>query len=180
MKKNSNRLISIVSSLRSLGLTALTLSLLVSCSVKYSFTGASISPDVKTVSVDLFQNLAPLVNPTLSSLISENLRNKFISQTKLNVISAYGDLSFSGEIRNYNVQPVAIQGNETAAMNRLSISVRVKFENIIDPTKNFDKTFTHYADFDSRSQLAQVEQTLVAEIVEKLVEDIFNSAVANW
>ncbi len=153
---------------------------LVSCSIKYSFSGASISPDVKTVSVEHFQNLAPLVNPTLSNTLAETLRNRFISQTRLNVVSAYGDLSFSGEIRNYRVQPVAIQGNEMAAMNRLTIAVRVKFENVIDPTQNYDKTFTHFEDFPSTSQLAQVEQQLVTLIVEKLVEDIFNNAVANW
>jgi len=148
--------------------------------MKYTFTGASISPDVKTVSIDHFQNLAPLVNPTLSNTLSEELRNKFVSQTRLNLVPAYGDLSFTGEIRNYRVHPVAIQGNEVAAQNRLSISVRVKFENAKDPTQNYDKTFTHYEDFDSNIQLPQVEQQLVMLIVEKLVEDIFNNAVANW
>lgn len=151
-----------------------------SCSVSYSFTGASISPDVKTVSVEHFQNLAPLVNPTLSNSLTEELRNKFVSQTRLNVVSAYGDLNFSGEIRDYRIQPVAIQGNEVAAQNRLTISVRVKFVNSIDSSQNYEKTFSHFADFDSRQQLAQVEQALVAEILEKLVEDIFNNAVANW
>jgi hypothetical protein len=150
------------------------------CSVKYSFTGASISPEVKTVSVDHFQNLAPLVNPTLSTTITEELKNKFVSQTRLSVISGFGDLTFSGEIRNYQVQPVAIQGNEVAAMNRLTIAVRVKFQNSKDPTQNYDKTFSQYEDFDSREQLALVEQDLVRIIVEKLIEDIFNNAVANW
>lgn len=154
--------------------------LLNACTMSYSFTGASISPEVKSVSVANFQNLAPLVNPTLSNTLSEGLRNRFVTQTRLNVISAYGDLSFSGEIRDYRVQPVAIQGNEVAAMNRLTISVRVKFENAIDPTQNYDKNFSHFEDFDSRQQLVQVEQELVNLIVEKLVEDIFNSAVANW
>ena len=154
--------------------------LLNACTMSYSFTGASISPEVKSVSVANFQNLAPLVNPTLSNTLSEGLRNRFVTQTRLNVISAYGDLSFSGEIRDYRVQPVAIQGNEVAAMNRLTISVRVKFENAIDPTQNYDKNFSHFEDFDSRQKLVQVEQELVNLIVEKLVEDIFNSAVANW
>ncbi len=154
--------------------------LLNACTMSYSFTGASISPEVKSVSVANFQNLAPLVNPTLSNTLSEGLRNRFVTQTRLNVISAYGDLSFSGEIRDYRVQPVAIQGNEVAAMNRLTISVRVKFENAIDPTQQYDKNFSHFEDFDSRQQLVQVEQELVNLIVEKLVEDIFNSAVANW
>lgn len=154
--------------------------LVVSCKINYSFTGASISPDVKTVSVEHFQNLAPLVNPILSNLLSEELRNKFITQTSLNVVPSFGHLNFSGEIRSYEVRPVAIQANEIAAQNRLTISVRVKFENSKDPTKNFDKTFSHYEDFSSSQQIAQVERQLVTLIVEKLVEDIFNGAVANW
>jgi hypothetical protein len=151
-----------------------------SCSINYSFTGASISPDVKTVSIEHFQNLAPLVNPTLNTYLTEELKNKFISQTRLNVVPSFGDLTFSGEIRNYQVQPVAPQANEVAALNRLTISVRIKFENSKDPTQNFDKTFSHFEDFDSRQQLVQVEQGLVETIVTKLVEDIFNNAVANW
>ncbi|MDD2278522.1 MAG: LptE family protein [Bacteroidales bacterium] len=163
------------------GLTVLVVALFVaSCKVNYSFTGASISPDVKTVSVDYFQNLALMVNPSLSTKLSEDLRNKFITQTSLNVIPSYGDLSFTGEIRSYGQTPIAIQGNETAAQNRLTIVVRVKFENSKDPTKNFDKTFSHFEDYSSTQDLSQVEQQLVALIVEKLVEDIFNNAVANW
>lgn len=151
-----------------------------SCKINYSFTGASISPDVQSVTVEHFQNLAPMVNPTLSNLLSEELRNKFITQTRLNVVSSFGDLSFSGEIRSYDVSPVAIQANEIAAQNRLTITVRVKFENSIDPNQNYERSFTHFEDFSSSQQLSQVEQQLVDQIVEKLVEDIFNNAVANW
>ncbi len=154
--------------------------LMVSCKINYSFTGASISPDVKSVSVEHFQNLAPMVNPTLSNLLSEELRNKFVTQTRLNVVPSFGDLTFSGEIRRYEVNPVAIQANEVAAQNRLTISVRVRFENALDHSKSYDKTFTHFEDFSSSQQLSHVEQQLVALIVEKLVEDIFNNAVANW
>ncbi|HNS29555.1 MAG TPA: LptE family protein [Tenuifilaceae bacterium] len=159
---------------------AIALNIVPSCSVNYSFTGASISPDVKTVSVELFQNLASLVNPTLSTYLTEELKNKFISQTRLSVVSGFGDLTFSGEIRNYQVQPVAIQSDEVAALNRFTISVRVKFENSKDPTQNYDRTFSQFQDFESRQDFAQVEQGLMETIVAKLVEDIFNNAVANW
>jgi hypothetical protein len=151
-----------------------------SCSVKYSFTGASISPDVKTVSVAYFQNLSTLVNPTLSSLFTEELKNRFVSQTRLSMVSDFGDLNFSGEIKNYQVTPVAIQGNETAASNRLTITIRVKFVNAKDEKQNFDKSFSRYEDFDSQEQFNSIEGELVKVIVDKLVEDVFNGAVANW
>jgi len=148
--------------------------------VSYSFTGASISPEVKTVNVGHFQNLSTLVNPTLSGQLTEELKNKFVSQTNLTVVNNFGDLSFTGEIRNYRVSPIAIQGDEVAAMNRLTIGVRVRFENSKDPTQNYDRTFSHFEDFSSREQFSQVEPRLVSEIIDKLVEDIFNNAVANW
>lgn len=150
------------------------------CKVSYSFTGASIPPDVKTVSVQLFQNLSSLVNPTLSSYLTEELKNKFVTQTSLNLVPDFGDLAFSGQITGYRVAPVAIQGNEVAALNRLTITVKVKFENSKDNKLSYDKSFTQYEDFGSNQNFSAVESELVRLIVEKLVDDIFNNAVANW
>lgn len=150
------------------------------CSVKYSFTGASIPPDAKTVSVQLFQNIAPQVNPTLSNYFTEELKNRFLSQTKLNMVSDFGHFAFSGQITNYSVTPVSIQSNEIAAQNRLTISVKVKFVNEIDPKASFDKSFSQYSDFDSNQSFVQVEDQLMREIVGKIIEDIFNASAANW
>jgi hypothetical protein len=96
------------------------------------------------------------------------------------MVSDFGDLNFSGEIKNYQVTPVAIQGNETAASNRLTITIRVKFVNAKDEKQNFDKSFSRYEDFDSQEQFNSIEGELVKVIVDKLVEDVFNGAVANW
>ena len=151
-----------------------------SCRVKYSFTGASISPDIKTVSIDYFQNYATLVNPSLSSIFTEALEDRFITQTSLNLTKYMGDLQFSGQITGYTISPIAIQGNEVAAKNRLTISVRVKFENAKDNKYNFDRTFTQFEDFDSGREFSSVEGTLVKTIVDKLIDEIFNNSVANW
>lgn len=150
------------------------------CSIKYSFTGASISPEVRTVTIAQFPNLAPLVNPTLSSAFTEALKEKFVTQTSLALQNFGGDLDFAGEITTYDVAPVAIQGNETAALNRLTIAIHVKFVNIRDEKANFDRTFSAYEDYSANRPFSDVEGALVATIQEKLVEDIFNAAVANW
>jgi type IV pilus biogenesis protein CpaD/CtpE len=71
---------------------------LLGCKVRYSMTGAAINPDVKTISVSYFPNRAPIVYPSLSQDVTEKLKDKFISQTSLNMISGEGDLSFEGEI----------------------------------------------------------------------------------
>lgn len=151
-----------------------------SCRVKYSFTGASISPDIKTVSIDFFQNYATLVNPSLSSTFTSALKDRFITQTSLSLVKYSGDLQFSGQITSYTISPIAIQGNEVAAKNRLSISVRVKFENVKDNKYNFDRTFTQFDDFDSQREFSSVESALVKTIVDKLIDEIFNNSVANW
>lgn len=150
------------------------------CKMSYTFSGASIPSEAKTVSVQLFQNLASIVNPSLSSYLTEELKNRFISQTRLAMVREYGDFAFSGQITQYNVAPIAIQGNEVAAQNRLTISVKVKFVNAINSKDSYDKTFTQYENFDSNQSFTSIESGLVSTIVEKLVDDIFNAAAANW
>lgn len=146
----------------------------------YSFTGASIPPAAKTISVQQFPNNAPMVQPMLSQLFTDALRDKFASQTNLSQIPANGDLAFDGAITDYRTQPVAITGDETAALNRLTISVRVIFTNRFDEKQNFETTFTRYEDYESSRALSEVEDQLMAEIIEALVQDVFNSSVVNW
>ena len=146
----------------------------------YSFTGASISPDVKTVVVQYFPNRAATIQPTLSQVFTERLKDYFLEQTNLSLEADGGDLNFSGEIVKYEIKPIAIQANEQAAQNRLTISVKVKFENTKDESKNFEQKFSRYADYDSSQSLANVEEDLIEQITNELAEDIFNKAVVNW
>jgi hypothetical protein len=152
-----------------------------SCKVSYNLTGASIAPEIKTVSVQYFENRAPLGIANLGQLLTDKLKDKFKSQTSLNVVEDMGHLNFEGEITNYEPnRPVAIQGNEVAAKNRFTITVRVKFTNEKDPKLNFDSSFSRFKDWDSTQDIASVEEQLVEEILELLIEDIFNKAVVNW
>ncbi len=156
------------------------LTVLVSSCGFYSFTGASISPDVKTVAVKYFPNKASLVNPTLSDVFTDKLRDKFVSQTSLDLVSGAGDLTFEGEIVKYFTKPMAIQSDQSAALNRLTIGIKVKFTNLQDPDKSFDQTFEHFSEYDATSSLSDVEDALIEEIVEVLVDNVFNKAVVNW
>lgn len=151
-----------------------------SCSIKYSFSGASISPESKTFSVGYFQNLAPLVVPSLSNTFTEALKERFINQTKLNFVNNNADLSFEGQIVGYSVEPVALTGNDKASQNRLTITVKVKFLNKQNPEFNFDKEFKQYKDFSSTTNLASVQSALNKEITDLLIDAIFNASVANW
>jgi hypothetical protein len=150
------------------------------CTVSYSFSGASIPVEAKTYSVAFFRNNATLVEPTLSQTLTDALKNKMTNQTRLVQVDRNGDLAFEGVITNYvPSQPGAISGEE-ALLNRMTITVSVKFSNAIEPTQNFEKTFTQYTEYDSQTDLMSIQSSLITTVVELLVDDIFNQAVVNW
>lgn len=165
-------------------LTALALlaaALLVGCSiVNYSFSGTSIQPDVKTVTINYFDYKALKVNPNLSNDLTEALRDKFRKLTKLEQVDMDGDLELQGEVTGYDVRAAAVTANEVAAQNRLTVTVKLKFTNRKYPEDDFEKNFSAYSDYDSSNSLDAVESSLCQEIIDKLVEDMFNASVAQW
>lgn len=150
-----------------------------SCKVEYSLSGASLSPEVKTVSIAYFSNRASLVNPALSQSFTEALKDKFTSEAGLTLVDASGDLDFSGTITGYRLSPVAIQQNQ-AAMMRLTISVSVKFTNTTDSKQDFSETFSEFEDYQADSDFTSLEEDLNRIIIEKLMEKIFLKSAANW
>ncbi|MCQ2177797.1 MAG: LPS assembly lipoprotein LptE [Bacteroidales bacterium] len=154
--------------------------MLVACSVSYSFSGTSIEPDVNTIEIELFDYKALTVNPSLRNDLTEAVRNQFRRMTRLEQVEADGDLTLTGTITGYNVSATAITAQEQAAQNRLTIAVEIEFTNKMHPEDNVKQSFSQYADFDATNSLASVESTLCAEIIDKLVEEIFNATVAQW
>ncbi len=150
------------------------------CKVTYSFSGVNISPEVQTYSVDYFPNRAPIVQAQLSQLFTEALMDKIQGNTSLNLSTDGGDVAFSGEITRYETRPTAITGQETAARNRLTITVRVKYSNAVEPELDYDTSFARYEDYDATQNLTDVENELIELILENLIEDIFNRAFVSW
>ncbi len=165
-------------------LIILILSVLSGCKINYTLSGASISPDVKTVSIDYFRNRSKVINPTLSQTFTEGMKDKFVNETGLTLNTDQGDLEFSGEITGYDIRPLSVQKTDTgmdyASMNRLTVTVKVVFVNAKDHDQDFNTSFSAYYDWDSTKQLSQVENDAVKVITEQLIEDIFNKSVANW
>ena len=161
----------------SLAVTAL---IVHSCGI-YSFTGTSIQPEVKSVTINYFEYKALKVNPSLSNMLTEAMQDKFLKLTKLEQVDIDGDLEIIGAVTGYDVKATAVTASETVAQNRLTVSVKVSFVNRKFPEDNFeDKSFSAYQDFDAMQSLESVEATLCEDIVEQLCEDIFNATVANW
>jgi hypothetical protein len=145
----------------------------------YSFKNIDIG-DAKTIQIDFFNNQATLIEPTLSQKFTEKLQDLFVRQTKLTLTNFNADLYFSGEITEYKVTPLSGLSNQTAAQNRLTIIVNVRFENKLNDSKNFDKKFSFYSDFSANEQLyGAILENALEEINERITQDIFNLSVAN-
>jgi hypothetical protein len=150
------------------------------CTIKYSFTGASIPPTAQTFSVAYFPNNAAMVAPTLSNVLTEALKDRFTRQTRLTQIPEEGDFALEGEIIRYETTPTSVSADEYALQNRLTITVQVRFNNAVEPQWNFTRSFSAFADYDANQLLQEVEGTLIEEIVETLVDNIFNATASNW
>jgi hypothetical protein len=145
---------------------------------KLSLSGGNYG-EAKTISIAFFPNNAALVQPTLSQSFTEDLRNFFQSQSPLALVQKGGDLHLEGAITDYRVGPVGVS-NQTASTNRLTITVNVKFTNTLEPTKDFDTSFSRFVDFPSTQNLVSVETELIREVNQQLIQDIFNKALINW
>ena len=153
--------------------------IIASCGI-YSFTGASIPSDAKTVSVSYFKTTTTNAPSSLKETMTEGLKNLLLSQTDLNLQETEADLNFIGEIIKYKITPMAIKANETAAKNRLTIEIKMQYKNNFQQKDNFESTFSRYRDFNNSENLVDVENILIEEITTELLEDVFNKAFVNW
>lgn len=149
------------------------------CRMNVSFTGGDVG-QARTVSVDLFQARAPLATPQSAQLFTETLRDVLLAQSPLKLARGDGDLQYSGAIVGYDVQPVSIQANESAALNRLTLTASIIYVNTLEPKKNSEFTVSRFADYDSSRDLVTVEEQLVTEIGKQLAQDIFDRTIGNW
>lgn len=148
----------------------------------YSFTGADINYNTtKTVQVNYFQNIAPIVEPGIARDFTQKLQDLLLNQTSLDLVNNNGDLVYEGEITQYYIAPITATADSRAAQNRLTIGVNVRFYNLKDPLKDFEQLFTFYYDYPGQTQLTGSKlDTAIDNIFERLTQDIFNKSLANW
>lgn len=147
----------------------------------YSFSGASIPAEMKTLSVQFFENTSALVVPYLSQQFTEGLKDRIRNQSRLSIVRTEADANFEGRITDYTIRPVAIQGNDRAGLNRVTVTVSVKYSNVLNPELNFEESFQAFQEFSlNQGPIQTQEQKLLALIIRQLTEDIFNKAFANW
>lgn len=148
--------------------------------IKYDMKGAQIDPEIKTISVQYFDNRAQRIQPQLSQNFTDALRDYMERNTNLRMINGFGDVDFSGEIVGYDITPTSISANDVAAQTRFTIRIKVTFTNSVNPDDSYEETFSRYRDFDSTQSFSSVESELTEEIIEELVEEIYNRAFVNW
>jgi len=159
-------------------------SFLCSC---YSFTGSSLAPDVKTIKVNTFSNNTPF-NPDLSQQFTLDLQNRFLQKTNLKGTNQNSDILIEGEIVDYQISPTSISSVNTsqtggmiqAAQNKLTITVRVHYENSKYPKDSFNKNYSDDAVFDNSLSMQEIESAQVKIATERIINKIFNDIVANW
>ena len=157
------------------------LMILQSCSVKYSLTGASISPETTSFQVNYFQNNAPLNEPGIERDFTNKLIDLLINQTSLELVKSNGDLVYEGEIVEYRISPTTATSDNRAAQNRLTVGVNVRFYDIKDPDADFEKRFSFYYDYPASVQLiGSQKDTAMEEIFERITQDVFNASLAKW
>ena len=145
----------------------------------YTPYGAQTS-GARTYSVDYFKSQTPQASPTVALNFTESLKDLIQRQSTLKLVYEDGELRYSGAIVDYRVQPISVQGDETASRNRLTVTVQVRYTNTIEKDLSFDRSFSKFADYDSSSDLLSVEEDLMSQINEQLLQEIFNASLGNW
>lgn len=155
--------------------------LVVACTVSYKFTGASIDyTKVKTISMAQFQNRAPYQWAPMATMLNEALNDAFVQQTKLQQVSRNGDLHLDGEITAYDQFNKSISSDGYSSLVQLKLTVNARFTNNTNHDEDFERSFSATRDFDASQSLESVQEDLVAQMIEEIVDAIFNAAVANW
>lgn len=164
-----------------IGLFCLVAILVTACTISYKFNGASIDySKVKTITIKDFPNQAPLVYPALSQKFTEALKDIYTRQTRLQIVNNNGDLELEGEITGYELTPMAVKEDAYASQTKLTITVRVRYYNRVTPEKDFEQSFSAYREFDATKMLQEVQDELSTQIIDELVDQIYNSTVADW
>ncbi|MEO2063841.1 MAG: LptE family protein [Christiangramia sp.] len=155
------------------------LSTLQSCGI-YSFTGANVG-EAETFQVNFFQNNADLVEPGIDRAFTQSLQELIQNQTRLSLVNNNGDLIFEGEIVEYYISPMSATAQSTAAQNRLTIGINVRYYNTLVPEQDFERRFSFFYDYPANVQLVGANlQTALDEIYNRITQDVFNAALSNW
>ena len=155
--------------------------ILAACTVSYKFTGTSINYDIiKTIQIDNIVNRAPYGWAPMEAMFNNELQDLYASQTRLKLVKRGGDLHIAGEITGYDQYNKSISADGLSSQVQLKMTVNVRFVNNANHDEDFEQRFSATTQYDSSQQLTAVQEELVTQMVEDIVDQIFNATVANW
>ena len=146
----------------------------------YSFTGISISPETKTFQVNFFQNQAPIIIPGIDQTFTNQLQDLILNQTNLDLVTSDGDLVYEGEIVQYYIAPTNATSENTAAQNRMTIAVNIRFYDTKDSKQDLEQRFSFFFDYPAAQSETAVRDQAIQEIYERITQDVFNATLAKW
>lgn len=152
-----------------------------SCTISYKFNGTIIDySKVKSISITDFTNHAAMVYAPLTNVINEQLKDKYSKLTRLNIVNNNGDLELDGEVTGYDITATDISSTSVSTTTRLTIRLNVRYTNNTDHEEDFERGYTAYREFDSSKMITDVQDELINQIIEEIVDKIYNDTVANW
>ena len=154
--------------------------ILISCSISYSFKGGKVDDNIKTVKITDFLNQAQLVYPPLTQTFNREMRARMVDQSGLKETSSSPHLEFEGEITDYSVVGTAVREDGYASMAKLTITVAVRYTNNVNPEESLEQKFTSFEEFSSTRTLEEVQDGLITKIVNDIVDMIYNATLGNW
>ena len=155
--------------------------LLVGCSISYKFNGASIDYNtVKTIQIDVFPIRSTYVWTPMQSIFQTRLTDIFAQQTRLKQVKKNGDMHLAGEITGFDQYNKGIASDGYSSQVQLKMTVNVRFTNNKNHDDDFEKGFTSTREYDSSQQLSSVQEELVQQMIDDIVDQVFNATVANW
>lgn len=161
-------------------LLAATLWLVVSCSISYSFTGTNINYDVtKTIQIDKVVNRAPYGWAPMEAMLNNDLQDKYANGTRLRMVKRNGDLQISGEITGYDQFNKAVSADGYSSQVQLKMTVNIRFKNT-KTNQQWEKQFSATTQYDATQSLSAVQETLVGQMIDDIVDQVFNATVADW
>lgn len=161
-------------------LTALSCLIFASCRITVNTTGGTVNKNLTTISVALFENQASIVVPILAQELTNQIQDRFLAQSRLSLTSGAADVMISGAITDYGIRPISIQGDNRAGQTRLTISIKVKYENAVDPDDSWEQSFSNYIDFSSDADFTAIERDRIDDVLEQLTQEIFNKSLGKW
>jgi len=143
-------------------------------------SGGSTPPNAKTFSVDYFTVRAPLADPNYGQLVTEGLKDLLLNQTRLSLVDNNGDIHFEGEVSRYEIFPVAASGDEVSTRNRLTVGIKLRYFNTLEPEKDKQITLSQFEDFEAAEDFGTEEESLIESINEKILQDIYDQTLGDW